>query len=81
MSNQLIGNKSLVIFSLISITVLIFSVGGFEDMPEVTLPTIVLPEIDLKQPEKIPTLEKSMSTQCQKAYTLGPNKWYKENCM
>jgi len=24
---------------------------------------------------------KSKSAQCQKAYTLGPNEWYKKNCM
>lgn len=72
--------QTLLVFSAIFVTTfcasMYFLYFSHQDQMTATIPPIEQPS----SPYTDPVIE-SKSAQCQKAYLLGPNEWYKKNCM
>ena len=83
-TNQLIPTKILFFLGigLITIVLILNITNGSMTLPSITIPELGNPFSFIEPEGKIniePYTGKSL--QCQKAYLLGPNEWYKKNCM
>ena len=81
---SLFSAKSIVLVCSFSFIIMFYFIGGFDVLFTLELPNLTLPEIrnPFENNDSIGKINTNpeMSEKCQKAYNLGPNSWYFENC-